>query len=333
LSGEQRNYYQTQYKELSDLPGLGPASIKKLQEIGYNTVKSLATAHWRELITEGIGEETAKSVIAAAQKVLDIGFVSGAELMQLRASRVKLTTGCTALDDLMEGGIETESITEFYAAFGAGKSQMCHQLAVTVQLPVEQGGLAGKVLYIDTEQVFRPERVIEIASRFDYFKDNPKKVLDGIIFAEAYTSAHQMLLLDAADEVIKDNKVKLIIIDALMSHFRSEYIGREMLATRQQQLNKHLHKLTRLLRAFECAAVIANQVTDTPDAYSGGFDPKAIGGNVLGHAVHTRLYIRKTRPPHRIFKVVASPFLADGEAPVIINEKGIISSDQIDSDD
>ena len=332
MSDEQRTYYKTQYKELADIPGLGPASIPKLEEIGYKTVKSLATAHWRELITEGIAEDTAKNVIKAAQKVLDIGFVSGVELMELRAGRVKLTTGCTALDELMEGGIETESITEFYAAFGAGKSQMCHQLAVTVQLPVEQGGLGGKVLYIDTEQVFRPKRCIEIAGRFDHFKENPKKVLDGIIFAEAYTSAHQMMLLEAADEIIKDNNVKLIIIDALMSHFRSEYIGRGMLAERQQQLNKHLHKLTRLLRAFECAAVIANQVTDTPDAFS-GFDPKAIGGNVLGHAVHTRLFIRKGRPPARVIKIIASPFLADGEVPVIITEKGIISSDQLDPDE
>jgi len=328
---DQRDFYKTQYKELADLPGLGPASIKKFQDMGYNTVKSLATAHWRELISEGIGEETAKNAIKAAQKVLDIGFVSGVELMELRASRVKLTTGCTGLDELLEGGIETESITEFYAAFGAGKSQMCHQLAVTVQLPVEQGGLAGKVLYIDTEQVFRPKRCIEIAARFDHFKDDPKKVLNGIIFAEAYTSAHQMVLLDAADEIIKDNNVKLIIIDALMSHFRSEYIGRAMLAERQQQLNVHLHKLTRLLRAFECAAVIANQVTDTPDSFS-GFDPKAIGGNVLGHAVHTRLFIRKGRPPNRIIKIIASPFLADGEVPVIITEKGIISADQEDAD-
>ena len=328
---DQRDFYQTQYKELADLPGLGPASIAKLEEIGYKTVKSLATAHWRELITEGIAEDTAKKVIKAAQKVLDIGFVSGVELMELRANRVKLTTGCTGLDELLEGGIETESITEFYAEFGAGKSQICHQLAVTVQLPVEQGGLGGKVLYIDTEQVFRPKRCIEIAARFDHFKEDPKKVLNGIIFAEAYTSAHQMILLEAADEIIKDNNVKLIVIDALMSHFRSEYIGRAMLAERQQQVSKHLHKLTRLLRAFECAAVIANQVTATPDSYS-NFEPKAIGGNIVGHTVHTRLYIRKVRPPGRIIKIVASPFLPDGEVPVIITEKGIISADQEDTD-
>ena len=295
-------------------------------------MKALATAHWRELITEGIGEETAKNVIAAARKVLDIGFIRGDELVKLRAGRKKLTTGCTSLDDLMRGGLETESITEFYGEFGSGKSQFCHQLAVTAQLPEEEGGLAGNVLYIDTEQVFRPERCIEMASRFEYFKDNPKKVLNGIIFADAYTSSHQMLLLESADEIIKDNKVKLIVIDALMSHFRSEYIGREMLAARQQQLNKHIHKLTRLMRAFECAAAIANQVSDVPDAYHSGFDPKAIGGHILGHAVHTRLFIRKSRPPQRIVKVVASPFLPEGEAPVLITEKGIVSTDQIEDD-
>lgn len=331
MSDDQRAYYEAQYKELTDLPGLGPATVQKLQELGYNTVRSLATAHWRELITEGIGEDTAKKVIQAAQKVLDIGFIRGDDLVKLRAGRQKLTTGCNSLDVLMRGGLETESITEFYGAFGSGKSQFCHQLAVTCQLPPEDGGLGGNVLYIDTEQVFRPDRCIEIASRFNYFKDNPQKVLNGIIFAEAYTSAHQMLLLESADEIIKENRVKLIIIDALMSHFRSEYIGRETLAARQQQLNKHLHKLTRLLRAFNCAAAIANQVTDTPDLYS-GFEPKAIGGNVLGHAVHTRLFIRKARDNQRIIKVVASPFLPEGEAPLIITEKGLVSSDQLEDE-
>lgn len=330
MSDDQRNFYETQYKELADLPGLGPSTIQKIQDLGYNTVKSLATAHWRELVTEGIGEDTAKNVIKAAQKVLDIGFVSGSELVKLRAGRKKLTTGCENLDVLLRGGIETESITEFYAEFGAGKTQMNHQLCVTAQLSEEDGGLDGGVLYIDTEQVFRPERVIEIAKRFPKFKDNPQKVLDRVVYAEAYTSAHQMLLLEAADEIIKDNKIKLIIIDSLMGHFRAEYIGREMLAARQQQLSIHLHKLTRLLRAFNCAAVIANQVTATPDAYS-GFDPKAIGGNIVGHTVHTRIFIRKIRNSGRIMKIIASPFLPEGEAPMVITKYGFVSNDQFDA--
>ena len=243
--------------------------------------------------------------------------------MELRKNVRRLTTGCSSLDNLLEGGIETQSLTEFYGEFGTGKSQICHQLCVTVQLPEVQGGLDGSVLYIDTEATFRTERVMQIAPRFGF---DPEDALKGVIYAEAYTSNHQTVLLENADEVIKENNVRLIIIDSVMSHFRSEYLGREMLANRQQQLNKHLHKLMRLARGFNAAAVITNQVMASPDA----FFTKSVsptGGHILGHMSHSRISLRKGRNNVRIAKLTASPSLPEGEAPMRITERGI-ESDQ-----
>ncbi len=56
------------------------------------------------------------------------------------------------------------SITELYGEFRTGKSQLCHTLAVTCQLPVDMGGGEGKCLYIDTEGTFRPVRLLAVAS-------------------------------------------------------------------------------------------------------------------------------------------------------------------------
>ena len=120
---------------------------------------------------------------------------------------------------------------------------MCHQLCVNVQLPPERGGLNGGALYVDTENTFRLERIVQMSK---FLGLDPEKVVKNIIYAEAYTSDHQMFLLENADEIIKANNVKLIIVDSLTAHFRSEYIGREMLASRQQKLNKHMHKLIAL---------------------------------------------------------------------------------------
>jgi DNA repair protein RadA len=109
-----------------------------------------------------------------------------------------------------------------------------------------------------------------------------------------------------------------------MSHFRSEYLGREMLANRQQQLNKHLHKLMRLVRGFNTAAVITNQVMASPDA----FFTKTVsptGGHILGHMSHSRISLRKGRNNVRIAKLTASPSLPEGEAPIRITERGIES--------
>ncbi len=311
------------YQTLEEIPGLGPATINKLKEIGFKTVESLSTATVAELVSAGIGEAIASKVIEAARKARAITFVRGDELVELRKNIRKLTTGCSSLDTLLEGGIETQSLTEFYGEFGSGKSQLCHQLCVTVQLGEAQGGLNGNVLYIDTEATFRPERVQQIAPRFGI---KPKDVLKGIVYAEAYTSNHQTVLLENADEVIKENNIKLLIIDSVMSHFRSEYIGREMLANRQQQLNKHLHKLMRLSRAFNTAAVITNQVMASPDAFfSKAVSP--VGGHILGHMSHNRIFLRKGRNNMRIAKLTASPSLPEGEVPMRITERGIESDE------
>lgn len=325
-STDPRDYYQAKYQSVGDLPGCGPATAQKLGEIGFKTVQSLATATSRELLEAGIGEATAKKIIEAARKSLELRFITAEELAKIYAEKKKITTGCSSLDNLLDGGIETHSITEFFGEYGSGKSQICQQLAVTVQLPVEKGGLGGSCLYIDTEQVFRSERVIEMAT---YVGLDPKKALKGIIYASAYTSEHQTVLLDQCDEVIKENNIRLIIIDSMTAHFRSEYIGRETLAPRQQKLNQHLHKLKRLCMAFKAAAVVTNQVSVSPDSFAGPQGPQAIGGNIMGHATHTRTFLRKGRNNLRIAKIVASPFLPEGEAPFRITERGIESDEDV----
>jgi len=320
---EDLEYYKAKYQTLEDLPGIGPATVAKLKEIGFKTVESLGTAAVAELVAAGIGEAMADKVIEAARKSMAITFVRGDELVEIRKNVRRLTTGCSSMDRLLNGGIETQSLTEFYGEFGSGKSQLCHQLCVTVQLGEAQGGLNGSVLYIDTEATFRPERVMQMAPRFGLKSED---VLKGIIYAEAYTSNHQTVLLENADEVIKENNVRLIIVDSVMSHFRSEYLGREMLAPRQQQLNKHLHKLMRLSRAFNAAAVITNQVLASPDA----FFSKAVsptGGHILGHMSHSRIFLRKGRSNVRIAKLTASPSLPEGEVPMRITERGIESDE------
>jgi len=319
MGAEQMDYYRAKYQTLEDLPGVGPATASKLRDTGFKTVESVATAAVSELITAGIGEATAAKVIAAARKSMAITFVRGDELVKLRSNIRHLTTGCASLDRLLGGGVETQSITEFYGEFGTGKSQICQQLCVTVQLPYDRGGLEGGALYIDTENTFRPERIVQIAPRFGL---DPEEALRRIIFAEAYTSNHQMLLLENADEVIKENNIRLIIIDSVTGHFRSEYLGREMLAPRQQQLNKHLHKLVRLTRAFNMVAVVTNQVMAQPDVFFARM-VRPVGGHIMGHTSHSRIFLRKGRNNMRIAKLTVSPFLPEGETPIRITERGI----------
>jgi len=308
------------YEFIEDLPGVGSATSQKLRGLGYHTVESLAMATARELEPAGVGEKKAFSIIEAARSSIGISFVRADELLKMRQNVLRLTTGSNALDKILDGGLETQTITEFYGEYGSGKSQICHQICVNVQLPPERGGLNGAALYVDTENTFRLERIAQMSKHVGL---EPEEVVKNIIYAEAYTSDHQIFLLENADEVIKANNVKLIIVDSLTAHFRSEYVGREMLAPRQQRLNKHMHKLIGLARAFNAVAVVTNQVMAKPDVFFGDA-VHPIGGHIVGHTSHTRLYLRRaSRGPVRIARLVSSPYLPEGEEIFKVTENGI----------
>jgi DNA repair protein RadA len=316
---EEPTLEKKRYERLEDLD-IGSATSKKLRELGFHTVESLAMATAKELEKAGISKTNAEKLIRKARSCMPLQFIRGDELVKMRQSVLRLTTGSNMLDKLLGGGIESQSITEFYGEYGSGKSQICHQLCVNVQLPPEQGGLDGAALYIDTENTFRTERIFQMAQNLGL---DPKEAIKKIIFAEAYTSDHQMFLLENADKVIKENGVRLIIVDSLTSHFRSEYLGREMLAERQQKLNKHMHRLIRLARGFNAAAVATNQVMSKPDVFFGNaIHP--VGGHIVAHTSHTRVFLRKSaRGPVRIARLVSSPHLPEGEGIFRISERGI----------
>lgn len=263
-----------------ELPGIGPQSAEKLMQAGYKTIESIAVASPMELVeVAGIGELTAAKAIGAARESLEMGFESADKLAERRLLVGKITTGSKEVDALIGGGIESQSITEVYGKFASAKSQLCFETAVTVQLPKEKGGLEGNCLYIDSENSFRPERIIAVAK---HFKLDPDKVLKNIFVARAFNADHQMLLAEKAADLIKEKNIKLIIVDSLTSQFRSEYLGRGMLADRQQKLNKHMHTLMKLAEMQNIAVFVTNQVMQRPDILFG--DPTApIGGEIVAH--------------------------------------------------
>lgn len=277
--------------ELENLPNVGQKTAKKLRDAGFGDIMRIATATPKELAVKAeIGEGIAEKIIAAARKIEKIDFETALDVVERRKNVGRITTGSKALDDLIGGGIETQSITEVFGEFGSGKSQLAHELAVTVQLPIEKGGLEAEAVFIDTENTFRPERIEQIAK---HFKLDTKKVLKNIYVARAFNSSHQILMAEKVNDLIQEGKnIRLVIVDSLTSHFRAEYVGREALATRQQKLNQHLHTLQNLATTYNIAVFVTNQVQARPDAFFGS-PTKAIGGHVLGHAATYRIWLKK----------------------------------------
>jgi DNA repair protein RadA len=303
-----------------DLPGVGAATAEKLTESGYNDLMSIAVASPGELVeVAGVGEAVARKMINFARNSLDMGFESGDELLRKRENIIKITTGSKNFDKLLGGGFETGGISECFGEFGASKSQIAHVLAVTVQLPREKGGAGGGAIFIDGESTFRPERIIQIAKAAGL---DPQQILKNIKVARAFNSDHQMLLAEKTEELIKENNIKLIIVDSLTSHFRADFTGRGQLADRQQKLNKHMHTLMKLAQKYNICIYVTNQVMSRPDVFFG--DPTAaIGGNIVGHNSQTRIYLRKGKKGTRVAKLIDSPHLPDGEAPFQVTEDGL----------
>ncbi len=198
-------------------------------------------------------------------------------------------------------------------------TQICHQLAINVQLPEDRGGLEGKAVYVDSEGTFRWERIDQMARGLGL---DPDKVMENIFWIRAVNSHHQMAIVNELFDLVKRENVKLVIVDSVTSHFRAEFPGRENLATRQQLLNRHLHQLVRLAEVHDLAVVITNQVMARPDVFFG--DPtQAVGGHVLYHTPGVRVQLKKSRGNKRIARVVDAPHLPESETVFVITEWGI----------
>jgi len=306
--------------ELEELPGVGDVTAEKLRDSGYKGIESIAIAAPAEIKeATGIGESSAIKIINAARDSLQMGFMTGLEVLEKRKALKKITTGSNALNELLGGGIETQAITEVFGEFGCGKTQICHQLAVSVQLPVDKGGLEKTVFYLDTENTFRPERIIQMAEDLDL---DTEKILENIVVARAYNSDHQMLLAEKAEEIIKEKDIGLIVVDSLTSHFRSDYAGRGMLSDRQQKLNRHMHTLQRISDIHNLTVIVTNQVMSRPDFFFG--DPTTpIGGHIVGHCSTFRVYLRKSKGGKRVARLIDSPNLPEGEAIFTVLKEGI----------
>ncbi len=299
------------------IPGVGAATAEKLAASGHDTLLSIAVTSTKELVElAGVTDATARKMIQYCREKLDLGFESGSDALKKRESIEKIRSGSQALDTLLGGGFETRAITEAYASYGSGKTQIGHTLAANClkQFPDSY------VIYIDTESTFRPERIVSMAKHLEL---DPENALKRIKVARAFNSDHQVILAEKVDELIKGGlNVKLVVVDSLTAHFRAEFIGRGTLADRQQKINKHLHTLMRLAEMYNIAIYVTNQVMAKPDVFFG--DPtEAIGGHIVAHASTYRLYLRRGKKGSRVAKLVDSPNLPEAEAAFYIDETGI----------
>lgn len=308
-------------EKIESLTEIEEATGRRLRDAGFDTVESLATAKPKDIqeVAE-IGDAKAKKIIEEAKSISGSDqFVTADEILEKRESVGRISTGSGEIDSLFGGGVETQAVTEIFGEFGSGKTQLAHQLSVNVQLPSEKGGLEGKAIYIDTENTFRPKRIKSMTMGVNL---DSEEVLQSIYVAKIVNTDQQLITAEKADEIVEEEDVRLLVVDTLTGLFRAEYVGRESLVERQQKLGQHLLTLHRIADLKNVAVLVTNQVQANLDALVGE-STQPIGGHVLGHSATNRIYLRKSRGPRRVARVVDSPELPEGEAVFRITEGGI----------
>ncbi|NHJ05337.1 MAG: DNA repair and recombination protein RadA [Candidatus Heimdallarchaeota archaeon] len=308
-------------KNLEDLKSLTQELLQKISEKGFTTIESISWLTPEELSENfNIKIESAKEIIQEASSFMESQPISAADLLFKEEKRRRCTTSSVELDNLLGGGIFTGEITEISGEFATGKTQLCFQLSVNVQLTKDQGGLDGSVYYIDTEGTFSSTRVAQIATERGL---NPTEILKNIAVTRTYNSDHLMFLITNAQKIIRERNVKLFIIDSIASHFRAEYIGNEKLVSRQQIVMNLAETLKKLLDEFELAIVVTNQVIATIDENLFDKSPHPALGFAWAHRPHQRLLLRKGRNEARIARMYDSSRLPDRECVFYVTEKGI----------
>ena len=315
---------------LDTIEEIGPATRDRLEEAGIKSIKDLVVRGPVD-VAESTGMEMEKSVQLCNKArirleelgIIDKSFVTATKLYDKRKQEERISTGSKNLDNLFEGGIETRAVTEIYGEYGTGKTQICHTLCLMVQQKKSKNRLNHRALYIDTENTFRPERIVSIALARNL---DPFKALENIIVGKAYNSAHQELIIEQTGPIIDANNVKLLIVDSAVAHYRSEFLGRATLSERQQRLNKFMHMLLRIAETYDIAILATNQIQSSPDAIFG--DPfKPTGGHVVAHTSTYRVYLKRSGK-NRIARMVDSPYHPEREVLFTLTEQGVTDPDE-----
>jgi DNA repair protein RAD51 len=308
--------------ELLQENGINNSDINKLKEAGFNSLESLSYTARKNLTTiKGFSEAKIDKIIKIVDEILNYKIQPSTVALQKRKKLTRITSGSKELDTLLGGGFESDSITELFGEFRTGKTQICHTLCVTCQLPKSDGGGEGKAIYIDTEGTFRPEKLALIAERFGL---DPKETIENVYYARAYNSDHQQRLLVQVCALMCEQKFSLLIVDSATALYRTDYTGRAELSNRQISLGRFLRNLQKIADEHKIVVVITNQVVATVDGNAfGGNDKKPIGGHIMAHACQTRLYLKKGLKQNRICKIYDSPSLPEAEASYSITDRGI----------
>jgi RAD51-like protein 1 len=276
-------------RKLERLKGVDEATLKKLASAHVLTVEDLLCRTQVEVVQLGLTQDDAKDLMRSASESVAPAYVTVSSIAS--GSTQHLPTTIAVLDDMLGGGIPARSVTEVVGPPGAGKTQFCHMMAVLGTFPVPMGGLDGKVLYIDTEGAFSPDRLYEIANHRSA-EHLAEQVASSVLVQNVKTSTELMELLRQLETLIITHGVKLVILDSIAAVVRRQF-DNSQIKDRQMLLGEAAQLLKQAAERYHLPVLVTNQVTGkfVAGAAQAAHTVTAALGAMWAHAVNTRLVL------------------------------------------
>lgn len=245
---------------LEEIDGMGATTAKQLRQSGICTVSTLAYQDPDYLADDiDISKHKTRVLIRNAREMIPHTHLRAAIQVETELKdQPRLSTGINELDGLLHGGFPRGSFICIHGRSQSGKTHWCHQLAVTSQLPPEDGGLGGQVIYIDLEGGFYPDILRIDAKRFGL---DEEAVLSNI---RCWSIRTQEDLDDCIDLLPKLlwRDTGIVLIDSLRT-LPSDAVDPDYpfpQNARQNKIGRILYTFNRLARATDTIFLLGNLI-------------------------------------------------------------------------
>ena len=153
-----------------------------------------------------------KSLIISTKKIVS-------EIERNKREKFSISTGSKNIDDVIGGGFHSNKTYIIFGANKTGKTQLCHQLSVQAYHK------SFKLIYLDTENTFRPERISVLARTQEL---ESEKILKNILISKIMSNPAFLLKLNEIEDVIKKNNIKILLIDSINNYYRLELSDKDI---------------------------------------------------------------------------------------------------------
>jgi DNA repair protein RadA len=317
--------------ELKDIPHVGAETLKKLNAIGVYSLRALYTQCSATSLASLTGkkhDECSEIILFVGDYLEKTGKImkrtqSAWDLYREQMKEPAISTGSVAFDNILGGGIRAGYVSEIYGENKSGKTQTCISLCINTLVNDE----SALVLYIDTENKLKIERLINILIARKIVKDSAEseKYLNRLMVWRPANSDEQMMYITNASGLLDSGApVKLFVVDSIISLFQSEYMDRGVMKSKFSIIKPMMLNLMKLAMTYKIPVLVVNTVFNKPDEMYGADPIIAAGGNSVGHPLTYRIKVREvgSGKKHRAL-MVKSPEHAESEADFIITDKGI----------